>query len=68
MSASKFVLLAAATAASCLPATSRAAENVTLSSIGASEMGALMDAWMRALHQAHPILTATRPVAQENRP
>jgi len=54
MSASKFVLLAAATAASCLPATSRAAENVTVSGIGASEMGALMDAWMRALHQAHP--------------
>ena len=54
MSASKFILLAAATMASCFPATSHAAENIAVASIGASEMGPLMDAWMQALHKAHP--------------
>ncbi|WP_347259926.1 substrate-binding domain-containing protein [Rudaea sp.] len=54
MNASKFILLAAATAAFCFPPGIDAAENVTVSSIGASEMGPLMDAWMQALHQAHP--------------
>lgn len=47
-------LLAAATAALPLPATSHAAERIIVSSIGASEMGPLMDAWMQALHRTHP--------------
>lgn len=54
MTASKFILLAVATAGFCFSATTHAAENVTVASIGASEMGPLMDAWMQALHKAHP--------------
>jgi len=54
MSASKFVLLAAAAAASCFPAANDAAENIAVASIGAGEMGPLMDAWMQALHRSHP--------------
>ncbi|HEX7916481.1 PstS family phosphate ABC transporter substrate-binding protein [Rudaea sp.] len=57
MTASKFMLLTAATAAFCFSATTRAAENVTVSSIGASEMAPLMDAWMQALHARRPEIT-----------
>ena len=48
------LLLAAAMATFCFSTTSYATENIAVSSIGASEMGPLMDAWMQALHQAHP--------------
>lgn len=53
MTAAKFILLAAAAAAFHFPATSRAADKIAVSSIGASEMAPLMDAWMQALHRAH---------------
>ncbi|MFT3790861.1 MAG: substrate-binding domain-containing protein [Rudaea sp.] len=53
MTAPKFILLAVAAAALHFPATSRTAEQITVTSIGERETGPLMDAWMQALHRAH---------------